>query len=141
MVKKKTNGHGDQPPIITEIDLKDVIKKVDEGLILNSEDLELIMKKSAQDLRELGNVGPINYISDLLGVDRSVLNSYFFASYGIFQKDLTNKTNPYIAYTVAIIHALSLGYFLGSLNGKGGKHGPDTTSKAVRKTKSTKPGK
>ena len=139
MAKKKTNGDADSHPFIKE-EYDEAVKRREEGKKLSPEDLDTFLRKTAEDMRTYvksnDKVTPIEYVGKALKIDTSALNSYFFTSYGVFQKDIEDKVNPYVAYTVALIHAMNLGFVLGSV-GKGGNDEPDTTSTAKGKRKSS----
>ena len=136
MGDKPTNGENknDSFPDVTPEEMAEVADKIREGELLQPKDLDIIMRKTAQDMREYAKAkqeggreaSPIEHVGKIIGVDTSALAGYFFTSYGVFQKDLNNKTNPYIAFTVALIHALNLGYFLGKLNRKENHGSKDT---------------
>jgi hypothetical protein len=126
------------PPEVTEEDVAKVASKRQDGFLLQPADIDILMRKTAQEMRAYAKAkqeggeeaSPIEHVAKILGIDTSALSSYFFTSYGVFQKDMKDKTNPYIAYTVALIHSLNLGYLLGTLNGKekDGKDSSDKTS-------------
>lgn len=138
--KKQTNGNGKKLPLNPK-DYDAVVKKRLEGELLMPSDLDMVLRKAAEDMREKvsedKNMSPITYVAESLGVDKSSINSYFFTSYGVFQKDLKEKLNPYVAFTVSLIHALNLGYLLGSIE-KGGKSGPKRTKRTAGKAKKSK---
>lgn len=136
--KKPTNGELKAIPEVTVEDIASVVAKRKEGKNLTPGDVDIIMRKTAQDMRAYANAkqkggdnaSPIEHVANVIGVDQSALSSYFFTSYGVFQKDLKNKTNPYIAFSVALIHALNLGYFVGTLDRKEEYGTEDTTDEA-----------
>jgi len=135
MPKKKKNGVPKGLPF-TEKDYEKAVKKREGGETLNQDDLNVILWKAAEVMKDYvqsnSKVSPINYVSMSLGVDVASLNSYFFTSYGVFQKDVKENINPYIAYTIAIIHALNLGYLLGTVE-KGKKREPRKTTRKTKK--------
>lgn len=138
--KKVTNGnHNDKLPL--EEELKRVIEKRERGEILTPEDLDAFLRAAAEEMRakvkESTDISPIQYVADALGIDVTAANSYFFTSYGVFQKDIQDKVNPYVAYTVALIHALNLGFSLGGIK-KDEQHTASTTSKPKKATRKRK---
>ena len=126
MAKKSKNGEHKISLDVTEEQLSNVTDKIRSGELLNPSDLEVLMKKTAQKMRSYAKAKqegrekatPIEFLSRTLGVDTSSLSSYFFTSYGVFKKDVGDKTREYVAYTTAMIHSLNLGYLLGSLKGE-----------------------
>lgn len=93
---------------------------------VDSEDFDMVLKKIQKDIHEYtssGKTNPIDYLCGKTHLSRSAVNSYFFTSYGVFQKDLDNKVKPYVAFTIAIIHAVNIGFLLAEL-----KYGNTTDS-------------
>jgi len=101
-----------------EIDaLKNRTLKTDR---LTVSEFDIVLRKVAQDIHHYVNKNkksPIEYLSEKTGVSTSAINSYFFTNYGIFQKDLESKMHPYLAFTLGLIHAINVGYMLGTLKG------------------------
>ena len=137
MKKKKTTNGETSTAASVERDFKLVTKRRGSGELLSPGDLDVVLRKAAEEMRSYvknhKKVSPIEYVSKSLGIEVPALNSYFFTSYGVFQKDVAEKVNPYVAYTVSVIHALNLGFLLGTIE-KGKKDGTkNSTRKAKRK--------
>lgn len=115
---------------------QELIERRAKGETIKPSDLDLLLKKTAEDMRDYaknkGAVGPMDYVAKIIGMETSALNSYFFTSYGVFQKDIAEKVKPYVAYTISLIHALNLGYLLGTLK-KGDELNGNTTDKTDNK--------
>lgn len=97
---------------------------------LSQEQFGSLLKKCADDFRTSHlsepEKSPLQYLADKLGVNLSALNSYYFTQYSNFQKDLKEKINPYISFTISIIHALNLGFEIGKLERKNGTKATNT---------------
>jgi len=99
-------------------------KTVEEYKELTQEQFGDLLKKTAEEMhvyaKDPNHKSPMQYMSDKLQINASALNSYYFTQYSVFQRDIKDKINPYIAFTIAIIHALNIGFELGKLEGKHG---------------------
>ena len=125
-----TNKKTEDKPVdnkLTKKEVRLVKNKIKIGDKLLPSDFQVVLRKTAKDLKEwtLSKEGqtPIEYIANRAGVESSALNSYYFTSFGIFQKDIEEKVNPYIAFTTALIHAINLGLQLGEWKEGGEKNG------------------
>lgn len=135
--KKEIQNGEDKPQKfeeVTEEQFQEVADKKASGETLDPQDLDVVLKWEAQKMKSsvasTGEKSPIEYVAEYLGLDKPAINSYFYTSYGVFQKDIESKVNPYVAYTISIIHALNLGYVLGKVEGasNGGEEETDSTN-------------
>src|SRR3990167_8535802 len=142
MSDKPTNGENKKVvlPEVTGEDIAKVADRIKEGQLLQPSDVDILMRKAAQDMRAYAKAkqegheeaSPVEHVAKTIGIDTSALSSYFFTSYGLFQKDMNNKVNPYIAYTIALIHSISLGYLVGTLSRKEENGTENSTGKTKR---------
>ena len=115
---KKINNNKVEEVKYDDKEFTDLLEKVKGGVEISSTDLTIILQKASHDIHEYissGKKSPIPYLSDKINLSTSALNSYFFTTYSVFQRDLKDKINPYVAFTLAIIHAVNLGYLLGQM--------------------------
>lgn len=128
--KDKTNGEVTAPQYgIDQKKLATAKEKLLSGKAIEVEEFNQILMKAAKDFREKATDAKktgLEYVAEMVGVSQSSLNSYYFMSFQIMNKDMREKVHPYVAFTNALIHALNLGYYLGRLDFDK-KDGPDTT--------------
>lgn len=120
--------------------LSEIVKKAREGQSLSDDEFQLVLERATKDIHAFVKAkkkgdkrSPLDYATEQLLINKSSLNSYFFMSYGVFQKDLKEKVKPYVAFTIALLHALNIGCELGKLQG-GGDDEPNTTDSGDRKS-------
>jgi hypothetical protein len=119
----KETKQDSQTPVDPEQELS-FLSKIAEGKPLEVYEFEILLRKVSQEIKsfkEQKNKSVMEYVADKIGISTTSLNSYLVTSYGLFNKDLENKVHPYIAFSIAIIHALNLARVLGELIGK--QHG------------------
>lgn len=116
MPKKKT----DVPAIISP--LNDALEKLDSNTELAPAEFDEILKELSRQFKAGtsvdASISPTTYVAQVLGVSPSSINSYVFTSQGIFYKDVEENVKPYVAFTTALIHALTLGAYLGKHRAK-----------------------
>ena len=134
--KKKENGETDK--VTYNIDQKVLLeakKKLMRGKEINPEEFQQILVAVAKDFREKATdteKTALEYVSTKVGASQTSLNSYYFMSFQIMNKDMDSKVHPYVAFTNAMIHALNLGYCLGKLDFDDGPTTTKNTAKVKR---------
>lgn len=119
--KQKTPVENKTVTPVTDEEIEALKNRFLKGDRLAVGEFDLVLRKAAQDVHTFVNEkkkSPIEYLSEKTGVSTSAINSYFFTSYGVYQKDIEAKMHPYVAFTLALVHSINIGAILGELRKK-----------------------